>query len=109
MWPFDALIDAANWVIYLIQNLFYFAVFPLVVIVNILWSDLNYIYAPFAMIINMMVGFTSYGIYFLYMLIPTNFPPVWTVLLIISIQINIAIRLYNAIRHLKTWVPTWGG
>ena len=108
MWPFDVVLDAVNNIVYILQNLFYLFLYPLVVLIEDLYSIFSYIYSVFAVYINITIESVNLVLYILNVLVGAYFLNIWLSLIVIQISISSGVRVYNFIRHIKTWLPTWG-
>lgn len=85
----------------------YIFIYPVIVLLNILSSDFNTIYSPFAGLINQIIIIQSIPSQIFTVALPLPAP--WTVIILIQIAISVSIRGYRWINEARSWVPTWGG
>lgn len=88
-------------------NLMTLIIYPFYEAVYLLLQDFQIIYDTFSGFANIVINISNIPTEILGTIFPL--PPIWTVLLLASVSISAAIRLYRWIKEGKGWVPTLSG
>lgn len=90
-------------------NLFYSVVlvilYPAVLVINLLYSDVQYAYNTLAVAGNTLLGLPDLISVLFQSWLPTNFPTVWTLLFVMSVSIASFGRLMRLAQYVKSWIP----
>lgn len=91
-----------------IMDLAYLILYPFIVGLNYLSDDIGYVYNAAVAVINVMILISNLGMTLLNTMFSAAMPSIWVVLILGMIGVNGIVRAYSMIRHIKTWIPTWG-
>ena len=116
-WPFDDVISAVNesiipWLDGFITTLMgvlvpivMFLLYPIIIIVNLLYEIASMVYTNAAIIYNFFVGIPNFISVIMVSWLPDEWPSVWTVLFLMSVTLAVFGRVMRFIQYIKSWIP----
>ena len=120
VWPFTETIDALNSVytylmgmpsiiggiVAIVSTIF---LYPIVLVVNLLYTNLNNLYTVAAGLINIVISIPNFVSASFGSWLPTGWPSIWSVLFLMSISIGVFIRSIRIATFIRKWIPLiWG-
>jgi hypothetical protein len=79
--------------------------YPVVLMFNLGYGDIQYIYTTGAQFLNLILGIPSYVSTMFSVWVPTSMPSVWTLLFLLSVGIATFARAMRLLTWLKGWIP----
>ena len=116
-WPFDDVISAVNesiipWLegfvttlIGIFVPILMFLVYPVIVIVNLLYEIASMVYTNASIIYNFFVGIPNFISVVMSAWLPSEWPSIWTVLFLMSITLAVFGRVMRFLQYIKSWIP----
>lgn len=89
-------------------DFFLIVLYPFYGLYDIFYGQCAYVWYLGITLINVVIGIPNFGLYLWGLFFIGVVPTLWGSLFFISIAINVCLRIYAAIRHMKTWVYGWG-
>lgn len=116
-WPFDDVTAAVNevivpWLKQFLSNLIglfvpilMFILYPIIIILNLIYNIVSVLYTNMAMIYNFLIEIPNYASAMFSAWLPSEFPSVWTAIFLLSIGLATFKRAMRFIEYIKKWIP----